>query len=100
MARNYRIQAKSKTFSVRFSANDTAVVEEDIERSGLNPSEYFRHLWEESKEQKNIQIQLNALEIRLLDRLFEMVSAVAGIDDRQRDLAKKAYQARLKARAL
>lgn len=98
MARNYRLDTKSKAFSVRFSANDTPQVEEDIERSGKNPSEFFRNLWEESNELKHLQAQLNALEIRLLNRTFEMVAAIAGLDDRQRDLAKKAYQTRLKAR--
>lgn len=99
MARNYRLNTKSKAFSVRFSASDTAQVEEDIERSGQNPSEYFRHLWEESKELKSIQTQLDELEIRLLDKVFEMVAAIAGLDDYKRALAKKVYIARLKTGA-
>ncbi len=99
MARNYSLTPASCTFSVRFSAHDSALVQEEIKRSGKNTSEYFRGIWKDNRAQKQFNKQLIELEQRLLDKTFEMVAAIAGLDEHKRALAKKAYITRLKTGA-
>lgn len=99
MIRKYNSTLASTTFSVRFSAHDSVLVQEEIKRSGKNTSEYFRQIWKDNNTQKQLNQQLIELEQRLLDKTFEMVAAIAGLDDYKRALAKKAYITRLRTGA-
>lgn len=98
MAKKHTQTPHSRSFSVRYSNPELFEVENEIEQSGLNTSEYFKSLRKENQNLRKLKLQLAELEQRLLDKSFEMVAAIAGLDDRQKASAKQSYQEQLKRR--
>lgn len=85
-----------KSVTVRFYPNDYNKLLQLAEQQNVSVAEVIRKAWEANEEQKDISIKLLALEERLSKRNFEIVSAVANLDEQEKYLAEQRLKNNLK----
>lgn len=86
MATNNNDKAQRAVTS-RFTLGDYMAILAEAERTGSNPSQLIRKSWQVYQEQQQLDDRLAQLESRLTRRVFEIVSAVAGLSDTERQQA-------------
>ncbi len=85
-----------KAVTVRFYTNDYNKLLQLAEQQNVPVAEVIRRAWKANQEQKDISIKLLALEERLSKRNFEIVSAVANLDEQEKNLAEQRLKNNLK----
>ena len=65
--------------TTKFTLGDYMALEAEVERTGSNFSQMLRKSWHVYMEKQSIEVRLAQLESRLTRRMFEIVSAVAGL---------------------
>jgi len=78
-----------KSVTVRFYPNDYNKLLQLAEQQNVSVAEVIRKAWKANEEQKDFAIKLLALEERLSKRNFEIVSAVANLDEQEKSLAQQ-----------
>jgi hypothetical protein len=79
----------TKALSVRFSLYDYQILLRDAEQNNVTIAEMIRISWRNYKHQEDINMKLRELEQRLNKRNFQIVAAVANLDDQERRIAIK-----------
>ncbi|EHY0954110.1 hypothetical protein NMT15_002448 [Vibrio cholerae] len=79
----------TKSVTVRFSLNDYFILLRDAERNNVAIAEMVRIAWNNHKQQEDINTKLRELEQRMMKKSFEIVAAVANLDDQERRIAAK-----------
>lgn len=87
----------TKVLSLRVSTYDHHLMAAESEELGMGIPDVIRGAWREHLQQRDIDTALSKMEQRLTKRMFEIVVAVAGLDENERLLTLKKYRARLKA---
>lgn len=85
-----------KTITLRTSKHQFNRITQEAEAINMNNSAFTRWVVEQHINNKMINIELTRLEKRLERRMFEMVSAIAGLDEHERLKAKNKYLSNLK----
>jgi hypothetical protein len=98
MATNNNTKAQH-TVSTRFTLGDYMNLLAEVERTGSNPSHVLRKSWHVFMEQQSIEVRLAQLESRLTRRMFEIVSAVAGLTETEKKEAMQQAKLALKEAA-
>ena len=78
-----------KPVTVRFYTNDYNKLLQLAEQQNVPVAEVIRRVWKANEKQKNISIKLLELEERISKRNFEIVSAVANLDEQEKNLAEQ-----------
>ena len=86
----------SRVITVRFSQADFHKIAQAAEERNSTTADVIRHAWQEYLTQKSIDSQLIRFEKQLMRKIFELVVAVAGLDETERLGALKAYKSKLK----
>tara|TARA_R110000744_G_scaffold73919_3_gene147744 strand:+ start:3684 stop:3998 length:315 start_codon:yes stop_codon:yes gene_type:complete len=84
------------SITVRVSRNQYTQIINEAEELKMNNSEFYRYLWESYNERKSLMIEINRLEKRLERRIFEIVSAVAELNEQEYLKAKHTYLSKIK----
>jgi len=79
----------NKPVTVRFYPNDYNKLLQLAEQKNTSVAEVIRQAWAANEEQKDFAIKLLALEERLSKRNFEIVAAVANLDEQEKNLAQQ-----------
>ena len=79
----------TKPVTVRFSLNDYNILLRDAEQQNVAIAEMIRIAWSNYKQQENIDVKLRESEQRMMKKSFEIVAAVANLDEQERRLAIK-----------
>ena len=79
----------TKPVTVRFSLNDYHILLRDAEQNNVAIAEMIRIAWNSHKQQEDINVKLRELEQRLMKKNFEVVAAVANLDEQERRIAAK-----------
>jgi len=79
----------TKPLTVRFSLHDYQILLRDAEENNVTIAEMMRIAWRSYKQQEDINMTLRELEQRLIKKNFEVVAAVANLDDQERRIARK-----------
>ncbi|WP_100637089.1 hypothetical protein [Marinomonas sp. ef1] len=87
---------ETKIITSRFSSSQYNEITQEAEDKRMNNSEFIRHIWSSYKSNEDINKKIDLLEKRLEKRFFEMVSAVAGLDDQEYLKAKNTYLSKIK----
>ncbi len=87
MATYNNTKAAQHAVTTRLNNSDHIALLAEAERLGSNPSQLMRTAWSDYQEKQSIDTRLGLLESRLTRRLFEIVSAVAGLTPTQRQEA-------------
>ena len=95
MTKKNKTEVLTKVVSLRISAHDFHQIVAESEERSMTIPDVLRGAWREHREQKNIDTALSKMEQKLTKRMFEIVSAIAGLDENERLLALKKYKARL-----
>lgn len=95
MATNNNTKAQ-QAVTTRFTLGDYANLLAEVERTGSNPSQMLRKSWRVYMEQQSIEVRLAQLESRLTRRMFEIVSAVAGLSATEKKEAMQQAKLALK----
>lgn len=99
MSKNRKTKKYPEVVSVRFSSGDLNMITAEAEKANTSVADIIRKSWQEYLLQKNVNESLISLEQRLVRKTFEIVAAVAGIDDQERLIALKKFKSRLKQEA-
>ena len=87
------------TVSARFPLGDHMNLLAEAERTNSNASHVLRKSWHVFMEQQSIEVRLAQLESRLTRRMFEIVSAVAGLSATEKKEAMQQAKLALKEAA-
>jgi len=79
----------TKPVTVRFSLNDYNILLRDAEQQNVAIAEMIRIAWSNYKQQEDIDVKLRESEQRMMKKSFEIVAAVANLDEQERRLAIK-----------
>jgi hypothetical protein len=96
MATYNNSNAATEAVTTRLTAAARAALLEEAVKQGSNPSRILAHSWDHYREQQSIESRLAKLEATLTRRMFEIVSAVAGLDAEQRAQAMQEAKQKLK----
>lgn len=96
MPKESKNQIKQQLVSVRFSMTKYIEFLTFAEELKMNRSEFINHIYDLYKKKKGLDTDMTNLSKRLEKRMFEMVSAVAGLDEQERLKAKNKYLSNLK----
>lgn len=88
-------QNATKPVTVRLSMRDFHILARDAERNNTSIAEMMRIAWASYQQQENINDQLRELEQRMTKRTFEIVVAVAGLDEQERTQAMNKFKRQL-----
>lgn len=89
----------TKVISLRLTKRDFNLISAEAEEKSIGNADVIRGAWLEHLDQQDLSIMLAGLEQRLTKKLFEIVTAVAGLDDSERLLALKKYKTKMKEEA-
>jgi len=89
MATYNKTKATTKTVTARLPIADNAALTAEAERQGSNRSRILCKALNHYLDHQSIESRLAQLESRLTRRMFEVVSAVAGLDAEQRAQAMR-----------
>jgi hypothetical protein len=89
MATYNNTKATTEAVTTRLSIAARAALLQEAENQGSNPSRTLAKAWDHYREQQSIESRLARLESRLTRRMFEIVSAVAELDEEQRAKAMR-----------
>jgi len=89
-------EALSKVISLRISNHDFNLMANEAEAKNIGVPDVLRGAWSEHLSQQDLSTTLAVVEQRLVRTTFEVVCAVAGIDDHERLYALKKFRNRLK----
>lgn len=84
-----------KTITLRVTRHQYNRVSQAAEDKNMNNSAFIRSIVDDKLNQQDTNEKIDFLERRLEKRIFEMVSAIAGLDENQRLQAKKKYLSNL-----
>ncbi|WP_448214314.1 hypothetical protein [Colwellia sp. MEBiC06753] len=96
MATYNNAKATTEAVTTRLSTAARAALLQEAEKQGSNPSRTLANAWDYYREQQSIESRLAKLEATLTRRMFEIVSAVAGLDAEQRAQAMQEAKQNLK----
>jgi hypothetical protein len=86
----------TEVITLRFTNHDNQLIVKEAESQNIGRAEMIRKAWRDYLLQQSLTSKLNRLEQRLTKRTFEIVSAVAGIDEQERLIAMKKFKERLR----
>ena len=89
----------TKVISLRITNHDFNLIAAEAEEKNIGNADVIRSAWHEHLNQQDLSTTIIALEHRLTKKVFEMVTAVAGLDDNERLLALKKYRSKMKGEA-
>lgn len=88
---------KHYQISVRFSEFEYNMILKEAEENNMNSAEVLRRSRKAYIDNNDIEVRLLQLEARLTKKIFEIVSAIANIDEQEKIVATKKYHQSLKA---
>lgn len=96
MTTHHQSKATTQAVTTRLTTAARAALLEEAAKQGSTPSRLLAHAWDNCREQQSIESRLAKLEATLTRRMFEIVSAVAGLDAQQRAQAMQEAKQNLK----
>lgn len=94
MKKNGRNLSKPVTF--RTTNHDYQMMIKEAEENNMGVPDIIRKAWSDYLLQQDISTKLSQLEQRLTRRNFEIVAAVANLDEQERRTALKAFKNQLR----
>jgi hypothetical protein len=85
-----------ENINLRLTSYDFNLIAAEAEEKGMGKADVLRAAWQEHLNQKELSFLFAGLEHRLAKTVFEMVAAVAELDDNERLVAFKKYKNRMK----
>ncbi|GGY61536.1 hypothetical protein GCM10011613_01170 [Cellvibrio zantedeschiae] len=85
----------NQNINLRLTSYDFNLIAAEAEERGMGKADVLRAAWREHLNQREISSLLAGLEQRLTKKIFEILTAVAGLDDGERLLAIKKYKTRM-----
>ncbi len=95
MTRSKRSPDTGRSITFRVTTHQYNLFARAAEEKNMSNSELGRLLIDDYINLKNMNFKIEQLEKRLERRIFEMVAAIADIDDQQRLQARKKYRSNL-----
>lgn len=96
MSQESKNQTKQQLVSVRFSLTKYIEFLTFAEELKMNRSEFINHIYDLYKKKKVLDTDMTNFSKRLENRIFEMVAAIAGLDEQESLKAKKKYLSNLR----